>query len=387
MPTKDFYEVLGVSRGANAEDIKRAYRSLARKHHPDVASNKAEAEHRFKEINEAYEVLSDPNKRAQYDRFGTVGNGAPGSGAGFGDFGFGNGFGGSGFGDIFDIFFGDRMGAQQTQTRRSGPARGSDLRYDLEITLEEAFSGTSREIHFNHLAQCEECHGSGAAPGTLVVPCDRCNGSGVMRMSRQTPLGQFVTQSQCTQCGGEGQVIRQPCQSCAGRGRREVERRLTVKVPAGVDDGSRIRINGSGEAGIRGGPPGDLYVYLSIARHPLFKRDGLDTYVDVPIGFAQAALGAQAMVPSLEGDLALTVHAGTQSGTTFRMRGHGMPGVRGSQRGDHIVTVHVAVPTKLSKHQRELLKEYARAAPPPGSDHAGEERSFFDKVKDAFKPE
>jgi molecular chaperone DnaJ len=378
MPTKDFYETLGVSRNANADEIKRAYRSLARKHHPDVAENKAEAEHRFKEINEAYEVLSDPQKRAQYDRYGTVANGA----GGFGDFGgFGPGFGASGFGDIFDIFFGERAGTQQTQ-RRGGPARGSDLRYDLEISLEEAFTGTTREIQFNHLAQCETCHGSGAAPNTLVVPCTQCGGTGVMRMVRQTPLGQFVTQSTCTRCNGEGQVIQEPCPSCAGRGRREVERKLTVKVPAGVDDGSRIRISGNGEAGIRGGPPGDLYVYLSVAPHPLFKRDGLDTYVDVPISFPQAALGAQIDVRSLEGDLSLNVHAGTQTGTTFRMRGHGMPSVRGSNRGDHLVTIHVVVPSKVNKRQRELLEEYARI----GGDRV-DEKSFFDKVKDAFRPE
>jgi molecular chaperone DnaJ len=380
MPTRDFYETLGVDRTANADEIKRAYRALARKHHPDVADNKAEAEHRFKEINEAYEVLSDPQKRAQYDRYGTVGNGGMG---GFGDFGFGGqGFGG-GFGDIFDIFFGDRMGAQaQQQARRSGPARGSDLRYDLEITLEEAFKGTTREIQFNHLAQCETCRGSGAAPGSLVVPCDRCSGTGVQRVVRQTPLGQFVTQSTCSKCGGEGQVIQQPCADCSGRGRRELERRLTVKVPPGVDDGSRIRISGNGEAGIRGGQAGDLYVYLSIAPHPLFKRDGQDTYVDVPISFPQAALGSQIAVPSLEGELPLSVHAGTQSGTTFRMRGHGMPAVRGTHRGDHVVTVHVVVPSKVNKRQRELLEEYARA----GGDRI-DERSFLDKVKDAFKPE
>jgi molecular chaperone DnaJ len=377
MPTKDFYETLGVSRNASADDIKRAYRALARKHHPDVADNKVEAEHRFKEINEAYEVLSDPQKRAQYDRFGSVGNGA----GGFGDFGFGPGFGASGFGDIFDIFFGERGGAQQTQ-RRGGPSRGSDLRYDLEISLEEAFSGTTREIQFNHLAQCETCHGSGAAPNTLVVPCSQCGGTGVMRMVRQTPLGQFVTQSTCTKCNGEGQVIQEPCASCNGRGRREVERKLTVRVPAGVDDGSRIRITGNGEAGIRGGPAGDLYVYLSVAPHPLFKRDGLDTYVDVPISFPQAALGAQIDVPSLEGRLSLNIHSGTQSQTTFRMRGHGMPSVRGTNRGDHVVTVHVVVPSKVNKRQRELLEEYARI----GGDRV-DEKSFFDKVKDAFRPE
>ena len=378
MALKDFYETLGVSRGATADDIKRAYRALARKHHPDVADDKHEAEHRFKEINEAYEVLSDPEKRAQYDRYGTVGNGAGAGAGGFGDFGFGA----SGFGDIFDMFFSDARAGGGAAARRSGPSRGSDLRYDLEITLEEAFAGTTREIQFNHLAQCETCHGSGAAPGTLVIPCDRCQGSGVMRMVRQTPLGQFVTQSTCNKCMGEGQVIQQPCSTCAGRGRVEVERKLSVKVPPGVDDGSRIRITGSGEAGIRGGPPGDLYVYLSVAPHALFRREGLDTAIDVPVSFPQATLGAELTVPSLEGDLMLKIPPATQSGTTFRMRGHGMPAVRGTNRGDHRVTVHVVVPSKLGKRQRELLEEYARA----GGDRV-EEKSFFDRVKEAFKPE
>ena len=376
--TKDFYETLGVSRSASADEIKRAYRGLARKHHPDVAENKSEAEARFKEINEAYEVLSDPRKREQYDRFGTTGNGA---GAGFGDFGFGN-FGSSGFGDIFDMFFGERMGgAAQTQARRTGPARGSDLRYDLEITLEEAFNGTTREIQFSHLTQCQTCNGSGAAPGSLVVPCERCQGSGIMRMARQTPLGQFVTQTTCNACNGEGQIVQHPCENCAGRGRREVERKLTVKVPAGVDDGSRIRITGNGEAGIRGGPAGDLFVYLSIAPHRVFKRNGADVHVDMPISFPQAVLGAQIEGPSLEGPIAITIPPGTQTGTTLRLRGRGMPSVRGTARGDHFVTVHVAVPSKVSKRQRELLEEYARISP------QDDERSFFDRVKDAFKPE
>jgi molecular chaperone DnaJ len=378
MPTKDYYELLGVARTASPDEIKRAYRTLARRHHPDVAEDKVAAEHLFKEINEAYEVLSDPQKRAQYDRFGTVsGPGQQGA-----DFGF-SGFGANGFGDIFDMFFGDaRMGAQQQQQRRSGPQRGSDLRFDLEITLDEAFAGTTKEIQFSHLAQCETCKGSGAQPGSLVAGCERCHGSGVMRTVRQTPLGQFVTQTTCSTCGGEGAVITQPCTICAGRGRHEVERKLTVRVPAGVDDGSRIRIAGNGEAGIRGGPAGDLYVYLSIAQHPIFRRDGLETFVDIPVSFPLAALGAAIDVPSLEGPLQLTVPPGTQSGTVLRLRGHGMPSVRGSQRGDHHVTVHVAVPTKLSKRQRELLEEYARA----GGD-AVEERSFFERVKDAFRPE
>lgn len=372
MPTANFYDILGLQRNATAEDIKRSYRALARKHHPDVSENKSEAEHRFKEINEAYEVLSDPQKRAQYDRFGTVGNGSGGTG----DFGFGT----SGFGDIFDMFFGEARGGGQTP--RTGPARGSDLRYDLEITLEDAFSGTTKDVSFNHLTQCETCKGSGAAPHSLIVPCDRCQGSGVMRAVRQTPLGQFVTQTTCSTCRGEGQTVQVPCATCHGAGRRDVERKLSVKVPPGVDDGSRIRIAGSGEAGTRGGPAGDLYVYLVVTRHSRFRREGMDTFVDIPVSFPQAALGAQVAVPSLEGDLPLTVQAGTQTGTIYRLRGHGMPSVRGSQRGDHVVTVHVVVPTKVGKRQRELLEEYASL----GGDSV-EEKSFFEKFKEAFTPD
>ncbi|MDQ6826431.1 MAG: molecular chaperone DnaJ [Candidatus Eremiobacteraeota bacterium] len=375
MPT-DFYEVLGVARGASEDDIKRAYRSLARKHHPDVAEDKVQAEHHFKEINEAYEVLSDARKREMYDRFGHAGS--SGSASGFSEF---SGFGGSGFADIFDMFFGEgRAGNTQTQ-RRNGPARGSDLRYDLEITLEDAFAGATRDISFNHLAACETCKGSGAAPGTLIVPCDRCSGSGVTREVRRTPLGQFVTQSACSKCNGEGQTVKTPCATCHGQGRLEVERKLSVKIPAGVDDGSRIRIAGSGE-GARGGAPGDLYVYLSVAPHRQFRRDGLDTQVDIPVSFPQATLGAQVAVPSLDGELSLTLNPGTQSGTTYRMRAHGMPSVRGSSRGDHMVTVHVAIPTKVSKRQRELLEEYARV----GGDKV-EEKSFFERFKEAFKPD
>lgn len=377
---QDLYEVLGVDRAASADDIKRAYRKLARKHHPDVADDKSNAEHHFKEINQAYEVLSDPNKRAQYDRYGTIGNGAGGRG-GFQDFGFGQGFGGTGFGDIFDMFFGERAGAQQTM-RRSGPSRGADLRYDLEISLEDAFAGTTREIEFTHLAQCDTCRGSGAKPGTLIKTCDRCAGTGVMRMVRQTPLGQFVTQSACSKCEGEGQMVEQPCPGCAGRGRREIDRTLTVKVPAGVEEGSRIRITGNGEAGVHGGASGDLYVYISVTPHPTIRREGLETFVDVPISFPQAALGATIAVQSLEGELELPIGPGTQSGAVFRMRGHGMPTVRGTQRGDHIVTVHVAVPHALNNRQRELLEEYARL----GGDRV-DEKSFFDKVKDAFRPD
>ncbi len=366
----DYYGTLGLARGANDDEIKRAYRSLARVHHPDVAKDKTTAEAKFKEINEAYEVLSDPEKRQNYDRFGTA---TPG----------GAGFAPEGFGDIFDMFFGQggRAGAQQQQ-RPAGPVRGSDLRYDLQISLEDAFAGAERPIAFHHLATCDTCTGTGAQPGTLVNRCDRCQGSGVMRAARQTPLGQFVTQTTCTKCGGEGVTIPTPCTACRGRGRLERERTLTVKIPAGVDDGSRIRIGGSGEGGSRGGPAGDLYVYLGVAAHPRFARDGADLAIEVPIGFTTAALGGDLTIETLDGEAEVAVTAGTQSGTTFRMRGRGMPHVRGSARGDLLVRVHVVVPPKLTRKQRDVLEEFAAL----GGD-TFEERSFFEKFKDAFRAE
>ena len=367
----DYYRILGVGRDASEDEIKRAYRGLARKYHPDVAEDKHAAEAHFKEINEAYEVLSDPQKRRHYDHFGT----APGAQqpGGFG------GFGADGFTDIFDMFFGQRVG--QPQGRPAGPQRGADLRYDLQITLEEAYRGAEREISFNHLGQCAACNGSGARSGTVVTRCDRCGGSGVTRNVRQTPLGQFVSQSTCVRCNGEGTIIPTPCDTCRGRGRIERTRTLTVKIPAGVDDGSRIRVAGSGEGGARGGPPGDLYVYLGVAPHPRIRREGFDLYVDVPISFPQAALGATVDVATFDGDLPVQIAPGTQSGATYRVRGKGMPHVRGSGHGDLLATVHVQVPTKLSRRERELLEEFSRI----GGDHV-DEKKFFDRVRDAFSP-
>jgi molecular chaperone DnaJ len=365
----DYYEVLGVPRTAPEGDIKRAYRQLARKYHPDVAADKAAAENHFKEINEAYEVLSDPQKRANYDRYGNAEQ--PGAG----------GFAAEGFGDIFDMFFGQQR-AGGAAGRANGPQRGSDLRYDVEITLEEAFAGTQRDISFRHLATCNTCKGSGAEPGTLVVPCDRCGATGIARQVRQTPLGQFVTQTTCGKCQGDGQVVQQPCHVCRGRGRTESDKSLSVKIPAGVDDGSRIRLSGSGEAGLRSGADGDLYVYLSVRKHETFKRDALNIYAEVPIPFPTAALGGEIRVSALDGDHTLQIPAGTQTGSSFRLRGHGMPAVRGGVRGDHLVTVRVAVPVKLGKRERELLEEYQRA----NADEDGD-RTFFDRVKEAFKAE
>ncbi|MBC5809627.1 MAG: molecular chaperone DnaJ [Candidatus Eremiobacteraeota bacterium] len=367
----DYYSVLGIERGATEHEIKRAYRGLARKFHPDVAHDKIIAEVRFKEINEAYEVLSDPNKRQQYDRFGHV-PGAAGGAGGFGPFGAGEGIG-----DIFDMFFGGRQAAPQ---RPAGPQRGADLRYDLQITLEDAYRGAEREISFHHLSGCETCHGSGAKPGTSTQRCDRCNGSGTARTVRQTPLGQFVTQSPCTKCGGEGERIPSPCETCRGRGRVEKTRTLTVKIPGGVDDGSRIRIGGSGEGGMRGGPAGDLYVYLSIARDARYRREAADLFVDEPISFTKAALGGPLEIETFDGPAEVAIAGGTQTGSSYRLRGRGMPNVRGGSRGDLIVTVHVVVPTKTSRKERDLLEAFAEL-----HDDRVETRSFFERVKDAFK--
>lgn len=376
----DFYAVLGVGRDASETDIKRAYRSLARKYHPDVAEDKASAEAHFKEINEAYEVLSDPQKREHYDRFGSApgagGPGGPGGAGGFGGFAQGEGIG-----DIFDMFFGGARGGGGGGARANGPRRGADLRYDLTITLDEAYRGIERELVFEHLASCQTCNGTGAEPGTLVQRCDRCGGSGAMRGVRQTPLGQFVTQTTCTKCNGEGTIVPNPCKTCRGAGRTEQRRTLSVAVPAGVDDGSRIRITGSGEGGSRGGPAGDLYVYIGVVPHGRFRREGADLAIDVPIAFTQAALGASIDVETLGAPVTLHVPAGTQSGSTFRIRGKGMPLVRGSSAGDLLATVHVLVPTKLSRRERELLEEYASEG---GSEI--DDRSFFERVKDAFAP-
>jgi molecular chaperone DnaJ len=371
----DYYEVLGIARGSSEDDIKRAYRQLARRHHPDVSQDKTAAEARFKEINEAYSVLSDPNRRQMYDQFGHAGVNGQGAQSGFGSpFA---GFGGDGIGDIFEMFFGPRGGAQQ---RASAPQRGSDLRYDLQITLEDAYRGTERTIAFTHLGGCETCKGTGAEPGTLVTPCDQCRGSGVVRMTRQTPLGAFTTQGACPKCHGEGQIIASPCAACHGQGRVEQRRSLTVKVPAGVDDGSRIRLEGHGEGGERGGPSGDLYVYLTVARHQRFRRDGLDLLVDVPISFAVAALGGAISIETFDGPVELQVPAGTQTGSVHTLRGHGMPAVRRSARGNMRVRTHVDVPRNLTRRQRDLLEEYADI----GGDKV-DERSFFERFKDAFK--
>ncbi|MGC8827837.1 MAG: molecular chaperone DnaJ, partial [Anaerolineae bacterium] len=340
---RDYYEVLGVERTATPEEIKKAYRRLARQYHPDV-NKSPEAEARFKEINEAYEVLSDPDKRAAYDRFGHAGV----SGNGFGDF---TGFGFGGLGDLFeDLFAGFGMGTSARASRR--PRRGEDLRVQVEISFEEAVFGCKKEIEIPRTETCPRCNGSGAEPGTYPTTCPQCKGTGEVRRVQQSILGSFVTVSVCPRCQGEGTVINTPCTEC--RGRRQVQRmrKITVTIPAGVDNGTKIRLAGEGEAGLYGGPPGNLYVVLTVRPHPVFQRQEDDLILELPLNFAQAALGDMVRIPTLEGEEEFAVPAGTQTGDIFRLKGRGVPHLRRSGRGDLVIVARVVTPTKLTARQR-----------------------------------
>ena len=377
MPTRrDLYDILGVSHNASDEEIKKAYRALARKHHPDVVrdGSKSDAEAHFKEINGAYAVLSDAEKRAHYDRYGTI-PGAQGPGPGPGS-GFGAGFGGQGIGDIFDLFFG---AASSGGRRRAGQPRGADLRYDIEITLEDVLSGADRSITFARLEKCATCRGTGSTDARGPVQCPNCKGQGQVRTVRQTPLGPFMTAGTCGRCGGTGGVIIDPCKSCKGTGRRDAMQRVDVHVPPGIGEGSRIRFQGLGEAGERGGANGDLYVYVNIKPHEVFEREDSDLHCQTAVSFTQAALGAKLELQALDGTATIDIPAGTQNGTTFRVAGRGLPHGGGRSRGDLIVDISVRVPRKLTRKQRELLEEFARSG---GEDV--EDRTFFKRVKEAF---
>jgi molecular chaperone DnaJ len=372
---RDYYDVLGVGRDASDAEIKRAFRRLAQKWHPDV--NKSDEAHdRFKELNEAYQVLSDPQRRQAYDTFGMAGLGGAAGGPGFGDFGAGFG----GFGDIFDAFFG---GAQQPGVRRGRPPVGSDLRYDLRITFEEAVTGTDKEIEFPVLDRCPSCSGSGAAPGSSAITCSQCGGRGEVRSVRQTMLGQMVNVATCPRCRGEGKVIETPCPTCKGDGRTERRKKLRVTIPAGIDEGHQIRLSSEGEAGPRGGPAGSLYVAVHVAPHRSLKRDGTELYYELDVSIAQAALGTRAVVPTVEGEEEVEVRPGTQPGTEIRLRGRGVPHLRrAGQRGDLHVFVRVVVPTKLSKAQRDLLEAYAtEGGETVGSGGGG---GILERVRDAL---
>ncbi len=372
MSKRDYYEVLGVDRTADKDTLKRAFRKLAQKYHPDV-NKSPEAEAMFKEINEAYQVLSDDQKRAIYDRFGH--DGLQGS-AGFNDFsgGFGD------LGSIFEEIFGSMgMGMGGGRRTRNQPRRGADLRVDIRLSFEEAVFGTDREIEIPRTETCDHCGGSGAEPPTSPVTCATCGGSGEVRRRQQSPLfGTVITATTCPSCGGSGEVIPSPCTQCHGSKRVRVSRKLNVKIPAGVDDGTRIRLVGEGEAGQLGGPPGNLYVVVSVEPHKIFVRQDSDIHLELPINVAQAALGATVKVPTLEGDTVdLEIPPGTQTGRTFRKRGLGVPHLQRSGRGDMIITVRVVVPTNLTNEQKELFRALAKTF----DDQTTEQhKGFFDRI-------
>ena len=363
---KDYYELLGVHRNAGDAELKRAYRRLAHQHHPDKNPGDKASEDKVKEINEAYEVLSDPQKRAYYDQYGTA-PGAQGGGAG----GYGAGMG---MGDIFGDIFGEFFGASRGGTRAMA---GEDLRYNLKISFEDAAFGTTTKILVPRWERCPDCDGTGAKSKDKIVTCTACRGTGQIRMQQ----GFFSISRTCSRCGGEGKQITDPCNTCRGRKRVERERTLSVKIPAGVETGTTIRLSGEGELGAHGGPPGDLYVYLMVEEHPLFQREGQDVICAVPISFVQAALGAEIDAPTLTGSTKLKIPAGTQPGQTFRLKGKGFPHLRGSGIGDQLCRIVVEVPSKLTAKQKELLQAFDRL----NSDNATPiTQGFFDKVKEIF---
>jgi molecular chaperone DnaJ len=377
---RDYYEVLGVEKSASDADIKSAFRKMAKKYHPDLNPGDKEAEAKFKEINEAYEVLSDSQKRAQYDQFGhaafdpTMGGGAGGYGGGF------NGFGGFDVEDIFGSFFG---GGARSQQRRNGPERGADLQYDLTITFEEAAFGCKKEFSIIRNENCQTCGGTGAKPGTERKTCPRCDGTGQIRTTQNTFMGSFTSVSPCPECKGEGTIVSDPCPACKGKGRANRSRNISVNIPAGIDNGQTISLRGEGEPGRRGGPSGDLYVNIRVKPHKLFVRKGSDLFCEMSVSFATAALGGEIMIPTLEGEIPYNLSAGTQPGDNLRLAGKGIPRLRQSSRGDLNVRVKIEVPRKLNERQRELLKEFEEAGGRKVTGD-GKRQGFFEKIKDAF---
>lgn len=378
--SQDFYTLLGISKGASEDEIKKAYRKLAMKYHPDRNPGDKEAEKKFKEISAAYEVLKDPNKRQQYDRFGTAGGGQGGGGFDFESAGF-DGFSGMNFSDIFNDFFGGEARGSAGGRGRARSKRGADLRYNLDATLEEAFKGAEKEVRFSAAEKCDSCKGSGAEAGSKPENCGTCNGSGKIRAQQ----GFFIVEKSCHQCSGTGEIIANPCKKCRGSGRVEKEKKIKVRIPAGVEEGNKIRISGEGEAGVRGAAPGDLYIFITIKQHDFFQRQGSKISCIVPISFTKAALGSKVNVPTISGGkVELKIPAGTQNNAKFRLRGEGMSMLNSSARGDMFVEVHIETPVKLTSKQKELLQELdAELEKSPAA--TPQTKKFFDKFKQIFK--
>ncbi len=375
---RDYYDVLGVAKGASDDEIKKAYRKLAKKYHPDVNTNNTEAAEKFKEASEAYEVLSDSAKRSKYDQFGFAGvdpNYGAGQGGGFGGFDMG------GFGDLGDILsgmFGGGFGGSR-QSRQNAPRKGESIRKTVMLTFEEAAFGCDKEVVLERMEVCDECSGSGAAKGTSAETCSYCHGTGSVTQQQRTPLGIFNSTGPCPKCSGKGKIIKNPCSKCNGAGRIRVSKKLSVHLPAGIDDGQSVQLRGQGGAGANGGPAGDVLVTVGIRPHPIFTRDGQDVLCEIPISFAQAALGDTLQVPTIDGKIEYQVPEGTQTGTTFRMRGKGIQHLNGHGRGDQYVRVNIEVPHNLSEKQKELLREFESQST---EDNQKERKKFWDKVKD-----
>jgi molecular chaperone DnaJ len=371
MSKRDYYEVLGVSKTASKDEIKKAYRRLAKKYHPDV-STEADATEKFKEVQEAYEVLSDDTKRAQYDQFGHAGPNQ-GFGGGFD----GADFGSFGFEDIFSTFFGG--GGRRRDP--NAPRQGADLQYSMTLDFEEAIFGKEMDIEIPSEENCDTCHGSGAKPGTKKETCSHCSGTGQISVEQNTPFGRIVNRRTCSYCGGTGQIIKEKCTTCHGTGKVRKRKKIHIKIPAGIDDGQQIRVAGKGEAGVNGGPAGDLYVVIRVRDHEFFERNGDDILCEMPLTFVQAALGDEVEVPTVHGKVKLKIPAGTQTGKQFRLKGKGAPNVRGYGQGDQYVIVRVVTPTNLTAKQKELLEEFAK----DGHEELHKEDSLFGKLKRAFK--
>lgn len=379
---RDYYEVLGIEKNATDADIKKAYRKLAKQYHPDVNQDDKTAEAKFKEVNEAYEVLSNSQKRAQYDQFGHAGTDPNGFG------GFGGGFGGGfsdfdmgGIGDIFESFFGGSGAFGRSSRSKTGPQKGADLKYSMEISFENAAFGVEKEISINRMEACGTCHGSGAKPGTNPTTCQHCNGSGQVQYKQNTPFGQFVNVKTCDVCHGEGKIITDPCTACGGKGKIKRNTKININIPAGIDDGQTISLRGEGEPGLRGGPSGDLFVNIRVKPHSIYKRQGNDVICEMPITFVQAALGAELEVPTLDGKVKYTIPEGTQTGSVFRLKSKGIPYLRGNGRGDQYVKVEIDVPKRLNEKQKAILHEFADIS---GDDVYDKRKSFFEKMKEAL---